>query len=73
MQRRQEGGFSVKLQRSRSRLARTCSVAKDPVSRRRARSVIDEKGAVVEDLGSKNGTFVNDQRVTAPTPVVEGD
>lgn len=43
------------------------------VSRRHARIVIDEKGAVVEDLGSKNGTFVNDQRVTAPTPVVEGD
>ena len=43
------------------------------VSRRHARIVIDSKGAVVEDLGSKNGTFVNDRRVTAPTPVVEGD
>ena len=43
------------------------------VSRRHARVVIDEERAVIEDLGSKNGTFVNDRRVTAPTPVVEGD
>jgi pSer/pThr/pTyr-binding forkhead associated (FHA) protein len=27
----------------------------------------------VEDLGSKNGTYVNDRRVTSPTPVVDGN
>jgi DNA-binding winged helix-turn-helix (wHTH) protein len=43
------------------------------VSRRHARIVIDGKGAVVEDLGSKNGTYVNDRRVSEPTPIVDGD
>ena len=43
------------------------------ISRRHARLTIDRRNAVIEDLGSKNGTFVNDRRVTKPTPVVEGD
>src|SRR5262245_34735025 len=43
------------------------------VSRRHARIVIDADRVVVEDLGSKNGTYVNDRRVNAPTPVVDGD
>ncbi len=43
------------------------------ISRRHARIVVGPDGAVVEDLGSKNGTFVGTARVTAPTPVREGD
>ena len=43
------------------------------VSRRHARIVINAKGALIEDLKSKNGTFVNDRRVSGPTPVTEGD
>jgi hypothetical protein len=43
------------------------------VSRRHARIVIEENGALLEDLGSKNGTYVNDQRVTEPRAIVEGD
>jgi DNA-binding winged helix-turn-helix (wHTH) protein len=43
------------------------------VSRRHARITIDTSGVVVEDLGSKNGTYVNDQRVTSPTPVADGN
>jgi DNA-binding winged helix-turn-helix (wHTH) protein len=43
------------------------------VSRRHARIVIDSNGAVVEDLGSKNGTYVNDRQVGGPTRVTEGD
>ena len=43
------------------------------ISRRHARLTIEGRNAVIEDLGSKNGTYVNDRRVTAPTPVVEGD
>ena len=43
------------------------------VSRRHVRIVIAAGRATIEDLGSKNGTFVNDQRVEGPTPVVEGD
>jgi DNA-binding winged helix-turn-helix (wHTH) protein len=48
-------------------------VKSSTVSRRHARIVIDANGAVVEDLGSKNGTYVNDRRLTGSTPVVEGD
>jgi DNA-binding winged helix-turn-helix (wHTH) protein len=43
------------------------------VSRRHARIVLDATCGTVEDLGSKNGTFVNEQRVSGPTPVVNGD
>ena len=43
------------------------------VSRRHVRIVIGTDGTVVEDLGSKNGTFVNDQRLTRPTRIVDGD
>ena len=43
------------------------------VSRRHARIAVGEQGAVVEDLGSKNGTYVNDRRVESPTPVSDGD
>jgi hypothetical protein len=42
------------------------------ISRRHARVVVRE-GAVIEDLSSKNGTWVRDQRVTAPTTLNDGD
>jgi DNA-binding winged helix-turn-helix (wHTH) protein len=48
-------------------------VKSSTVSRRHARILIDASGAVVEDLKSKNGTYVNDRRIEAPTPVVDGD
>ena len=31
------------------------------------------QGFVLEDLGSSNGTYVNGQRLTAPTPVRRSD
>jgi len=43
------------------------------VSRRHAKISVDVEGAVIEDLGSKNGTYVNDRAVSGPTPVVDGD
>ena len=43
------------------------------VSRRHARLAIEADESVLEDLGSKNGTYVNDRRVELPTPVVDGD
>lgn len=48
-------------------------VKSSTVSRKHARIAIDASGAVVEDLGSKNGTYVNDRRIAVPTPVVDGD
>ena len=46
----------------------------DPeVSRRHARLVHDERGVIVEDLGSTNGTRINGDRVTGPSPLRDGD
>ena len=42
------------------------------VSRRHARITVDAD-AVLEDLGSKNGTFVGDRQVTTPTRLNDGD
>ena len=46
----------------------------DPmVSRRHARIVVSGSGALVEDLGSKNGTFIDGQPVAAePMPLRDG-
>ena len=48
-------------------------VKSSTVSRRHARIVVDVDGSIVEDLGSKNGTYVNDRRVSGSTPVANGD
>jgi pSer/pThr/pTyr-binding forkhead associated (FHA) protein len=45
----------------------------DYVSTRHARIGLTASGYQVEDLGSTNGTFVNNQRLTAPTPFGAGD
>ena len=43
------------------------------VSRRHARILVEHERAVIEDLGSKNGTFVRGVRIRAPTPLAAGD
>jgi hypothetical protein len=43
------------------------------VSRRHARIRVDHGRATIEDLDSKNGTFVRDVRLTAPAPLDAGD
>jgi DNA-binding winged helix-turn-helix (wHTH) protein len=43
------------------------------VSRQHARITLSESQAVLEDLGSKNGTFVRGTRVTAPASLRDGD
>jgi DNA-binding winged helix-turn-helix (wHTH) protein len=45
----------------------------DAVSRHHARIVIDRRGAEVEDLASKNGTFLRGERITLPARLRDGD
>jgi len=34
---------------------------------------VAESDALIEDLGSKNGTYVGGERITGPTPLADGD
>jgi pSer/pThr/pTyr-binding forkhead associated (FHA) protein len=43
------------------------------VSRRHARILVDGDHVVVEDVGSKNGTFVAGERITAPRRLLADD
>jgi DNA-binding winged helix-turn-helix (wHTH) protein len=43
------------------------------VSRRHALVTVAADGASIEDLGSKNGTFLNRRRVTGVQPLADGD
>jgi hypothetical protein len=43
------------------------------VSRRHALIVIEDGAVTLKDLDSKNGTFLRGQRISAPTPLVDGD
>jgi DNA-binding winged helix-turn-helix (wHTH) protein len=43
------------------------------VSRRHARLVVTANGTVLEDFGSKNGTYRGGERVTAPVQLADGD
>lgn len=43
------------------------------VSRHHARIIVEGPDATVEDLGSKNGTYVRAQRVTSPCRLADGD
>lgn len=43
------------------------------VSRRHARIRVTPDEAVLEDLGSKNGTYIGDRRVEGPTTLADGD
>jgi pSer/pThr/pTyr-binding forkhead associated (FHA) protein len=46
----------------------------DPkLSRRHARVYVEAGSLMLEDLGSTNGTWVNDQRLAAPRPLGAGD
>jgi len=43
------------------------------VSRRHARLVFDDESGMLEELGSKNGTWVNGVQVTTSARIQDGD
>lgn len=45
----------------------------ESVSRRHARIVVDDRGATLEDLGSKNGTSLGGKRIRVPTRLHDKD
>lgn len=49
------------------------SLTSPTVSRHHAKIVVDGKIATLEDLGSKNGTYLRGVAVTAPMPLTDGD
>lgn len=51
----------------------TLRLSADAVSKRHARLIPREEELLVEDLGSRNGVFVNAQRVRRPTVLQSGD
>jgi DNA-binding winged helix-turn-helix (wHTH) protein len=51
----------------------SCRIASSRVSRRHARIVVRGCSALLDDLGSKNGTHVRGRRVDAPTRLADGD
>ena len=51
----------------------TVHIEAPDVSRRHARIVIAGEEASIEDLGSKNGTFVGEERLGGPVPLRDGD
>ena len=56
--------------RSRSAAVR---IASDRVSRHHARIIVSAAGATIEDLGSRNGTWLADQRVEKLRDLHDGD
>lgn len=53
--------------------AATVRLESPQVSRRHARVVVHAGSAILEDLGSRNGTFLNGARLTRPAPLADGD
>jgi DNA-binding winged helix-turn-helix (wHTH) protein len=53
--------------------AATLWIDDDLVSRRHARIVIDGSGALLEDLGSKNGTLLGGRRIETPARLADED
>ncbi|MGA9335718.1 MAG: FHA domain-containing protein [Rudaea sp.] len=49
------------------------AIASDEISRHHAKLQVTPDGVVIEDMGSANGSFVNNQRIHAPTLLKAGD
>lgn len=71
------GAFELPLAAGANVLGRdpaaTIRLTSEKASRQHARIVVTDAGAVLEDLGSKNGTYLNDSRLEGSAPLKAGD
>jgi len=71
------GSFELPLCVGENLLGRDPTVAirltSEKASRRHARIVVTDGGALLEDLGSKNGTYLNGSLLESSVPLVAGD
>jgi len=71
------GSFELPLSIGENLLGRDPAVAirltSEKASRRHARIVVTDAGALLEDLGSKNGTYLNGSLLESSVPLVAGD
>ncbi len=70
-------GMVFPLQKGVSTIGRSAANAVQVIDRRMSRQhakiIHDEKGVTLHDLGSKNGTYLNEGRMTAPVLLRPGD
>ena len=70
-------GRAIAVKRSKFLIGRAdeCDIRplSEEVSRRHCAIVVGPEAVWVEDLGSRNGTFVNGERIAAKTQVTDGD
>ena len=70
-------GRSIAVKRSRFLIGRAdeCDIRplSEEVSRRHCAIIVGPESVFVEDLGSRNGTFVNGERIAERTQVTDGD
>ena len=71
------GGDDIPLRSGENLIGRdpscTIVIESSGVSRRHARLLIEGGGATLEDLGSKNGTFIGTKRINGATELRSGD
>jgi pSer/pThr/pTyr-binding forkhead associated (FHA) protein len=73
-QRYEARGVRIRIGRGRECELRLDDAPENLISRIHAELTVGPSGALtLHDAGSANGTFVNDERVTAPMPVRLGD
>jgi len=66
------GGDSIPLPPGETIVGRD-NIATPDVSRRHARITVTDGAATIEDLGSKNGTWIATRRIERATPLHDGD
>ena len=71
------GGGEIPLREGENTIGRdpvdTIAIDSSEVSRRHARIMVTAAGAFLEDLGSKNGTFLRGERITRRVELQAGD